>query len=82
LDKTKQGKTKGRFSIVIWFILFCAAALSISITAMIQQRRSAKEIVLFVTIFLLGFADWISIFLEQQFKPSRVIAILIGWIGL
>ncbi|MDQ0088863.1 uncharacterized membrane protein YcjF (UPF0283 family) [Paenibacillus anaericanus] len=67
---------------MIWFILFIASALSIFIAAMVQKKRSAREIVLFVLIVLLGFAVWISIFLDQKFNLNQWIAILITWIGI
>jgi hypothetical protein len=67
---------------VIWFILFFAAALGVSIVTMVQKQKSAREIGLFITIVFLGFVDWISIFLEQKFNPNQLIAKLIDLIGL
>lgn len=67
---------------MIWFIFFCAAVLGISIAAMVQTQKSAREIWLYVTVFLLGFAEWISILLERKFNPSHLIAKLIDWTGL
>lgn len=65
---------------MIWFILSIAAAMGISITAMVHKQKSAREIGLFTTIVLLGVADWISIFLEKPFNPYLVIAKIIDWI--
>ncbi|GFZ82641.1 hypothetical protein GCM10008018_30600 [Paenibacillus marchantiophytorum] len=67
---------------MIWFIFFIIVALGINIAVMVQKQKSAREIGLFVTIILLGFADWISIFLERQFNPNQWIAKLIDLIGL
>lgn len=67
---------------MIWFILFIAVALGISIGAMVNKKKSVREIGLFTVIVLLSFADWISIFLKQEFKPNQLIARLIDWIGL
>ncbi|MDQ0418900.1 tryptophan-rich sensory protein [Croceifilum oryzae] len=67
---------------MIWFILFIAVALATSIFMMVKQKKSTKEIMLFSTIVLLGFADWISIFLERKFNPNHWIASFIDWISL
>ncbi|WP_072334573.1 hypothetical protein [Thermoactinomyces sp. DSM 45891] len=67
---------------MIWFILFIAVALTASIFVMVKQKRSTKEIWLYVSIVLLGFADWISIFLERKFNPNHWIAKFIDWITL
>ncbi|MGG1635610.1 hypothetical protein MHH56_19175 [Paenibacillus sp. FSL K6-3182] len=67
---------------MIWFILSVAIALGICISVMVQKKKNAREIGLFVTIVLLGFADWISIFLERQFNPYQWIAKLIDWMGV
>jgi len=34
------------------------------------------------TLLLLGFADWMSVFLYHKFKSSKVIALLIDLVGL
>ncbi|MBE9918141.1 hypothetical protein G8C92_29520 [Paenibacillus donghaensis] len=67
---------------MIWFILFITAALGISIAAMVRKQKSAREIGLFVSIVLLGIADWISIFLGRKFRPHQLIATLLDWFGL
>jgi len=66
---------------MIWFIIFIVVATVISITIMVQKQMNSREIWLFVVIILLGFLDWISIFLDRKFDPNRVVASLIDWIG-
>lgn len=65
---------------MVWIILFITVALALSIFVMVKQKRSVKEIGLVVTIVSLGFADWISIFLERKFNPNQLIVNLIDWV--
>lgn len=67
---------------MIWFIVFIAGAMAGSIVLMVRQQKSARELGLFVTIVLIGFADWMSIFLEKKFNPNAWIARFLDWIGL
>ncbi|RAV23255.1 hypothetical protein DQG23_03425 [Paenibacillus contaminans] len=67
---------------MIGFLLFFAAALGVSLTFLIRSKAERKEIFLFVGILFLGFADWMSIFLDHKFKSSKIIANLMEWIGL
>jgi len=67
---------------MIWFLVVIAGAMAVSIALMVRQRKSARELGLFVTIVLLGVADWMSIFLEKKFNPNHWIARFLEWIGL
>jgi len=67
---------------MIGFLLFMATAMVISIVIMIRQNKSTKEIGLFVTIVLLGIAEWISIFLDKKFSPNPWIGSFFDWLGL
>ncbi|SDZ23157.1 hypothetical protein SAMN05444416_1179 [Thermoactinomyces sp. DSM 45892] len=67
---------------MIWFTLFIAVALTASIFVMVKQKTSKKEITLYVIIVLIGFAYWISLFLERKFDPHHWISRFIDWISL
>ncbi|REK76740.1 hypothetical protein [Paenibacillus paeoniae] len=67
---------------MIWFIFMFIIMLGGILTIMIRSRTAAREIVLVTSLLLLGFADWISIFMNHKFKSSKIIAILIDWVGL
>ncbi|MFF2888318.1 hypothetical protein [Paenibacillus sp. NPDC057967] len=67
---------------MMWFIFMFLVILGGSLTIMIRQRVATKEIVLVTGLLLLGFADWISIFMNHKFKSSKVIALLIDLVGL
>ncbi|CAM3246046.1 hypothetical protein BK122_09635 [Paenibacillus pabuli] len=67
---------------MIWFIVFFITVLGICLFIMINKRNAKKEIVVFLVIALLGFTDWISIFLNNKFKPTKLISILMDFVGL
>ncbi|MFC3746890.1 hypothetical protein [Paenibacillus sp. GCM10012306] len=67
---------------MIWFILFMAAAIGLSLRVMVRVRTQTKEILVFLVIVLLGFADWISIFTDHKFKPTKLISMLLDLVGL
>jgi len=67
---------------MIWFILLFIVLFGGSLTLMIRQRTEKREIVLVTALLLLGFADWMSVFLNHKFKSSKVIALLIDLVGL
>lgn len=59
---------------MILFILSFAVFLVLGTIIMVKDRKKTKEIVLFVALSLLGFIDWVSIFLDHPLKP-------VNWIG-
>ncbi|MFE4712594.1 MULTISPECIES: hypothetical protein [unclassified Paenibacillus] len=67
---------------MIWFILFMAAAIGLSLRIMVRVRTQTKEILVFLVIVLLGLADWISIFTDHKFKPTQLISMLLDLMGL
>jgi hypothetical protein len=67
---------------MIWFILFFIIMLGICLFIMVRNRTQTKEMVLFIIIALLGFADWISIFLEHKFKSTKLISIIMDFFGI
>ncbi|SCW36644.1 hypothetical protein SAMN04487970_1004120 [Paenibacillus tianmuensis] len=67
---------------MIWFIIFIAVSLGLSTALMIRQQKNAREIGIFVTIVLIGFAEWLSIFLERKFNLNDWITAFFEWTGL
>lgn len=67
---------------MIWFLIFITVAMVVSIVAMVRKQKTTREIGLFVTIMLLGIAEWISIFLDRKFSPNPWITSFLNWIGL
>ncbi|GFZ82752.1 hypothetical protein GCM10008018_30760 [Paenibacillus marchantiophytorum] len=42
--KQIQGKTKGRSTIVIWFVFFIIVALGINIAVMVQKQKAQEKL--------------------------------------
>lgn len=67
---------------MIWFILFYISGMILCLRIMKQKRIKTKEKVIFIVIAFLGFIDWIGIFLDYKFKPTKLIATILDWVGL
>ncbi|MBP1994690.1 hypothetical protein [Paenibacillus eucommiae] len=64
------------------FIICFLIGLGGSLVYLLRRKKSVKEISLFVTISLLGFIVWLSIFLGYKTSPDRWIGWLFESIGL
>lgn len=67
---------------MIGFIIFFAVSFAFAISFMLRMKKKTKEIVTFVTLALLGFVIWISIFLDKTINPNQWISWVIDLTGL
>ncbi|WP_028777411.1 hypothetical protein [Shimazuella kribbensis] len=66
---------------MITFLLFFLISFTICLIILFKNKKPRKEIILFITIAMLGFADWISIITRHNFNPNKWIGIIIDQIS-
>ncbi|MFF2483845.1 hypothetical protein [Paenibacillus sp. NPDC058071] len=65
---------------MIRFILFFTPAVIASLFFMKRAGKPTREIVIFLCLALIGFADWISILLNHRFIPTKLIGLIVDFV--